>query len=61
MRYYMVIGKDKHIPKTYYTKAKNLSYAKQHFYIDSGDSILIIVSITKELYKIKIKYNETKN
>ena len=49
-RYYRVTGKNRHIPKTYYTKTTNVATAKQHFYIDAGDDISSVIQITKETY-----------
>jgi len=51
MKYYRVSGKNKYIPKTYYTKAPSMAIAKQHFYIDAGDTITSVIVITKATYE----------
>ena len=51
MKYYRVTGKNRHIPKTYYTKATSVAHAKQHFYIDAGDDVTSVSQITKETYE----------
>ena len=51
MKYYRVIGKNRYVPKTYYTKAASMADAKQHFYIDAGDSISSVIQIKKETYE----------
>jgi hypothetical protein len=50
IKYYMVRGKDRYIPKNYYTKASSVAHAKQHFYIDEGDKIEYVIQITKKSY-----------
>ena len=51
MKYYRVTGRNRHVPKTYYTKATSVAIAKQHFYIDAGDDVLSVIAITKETYE----------
>ena len=49
-KYYQIVGKNKHIPVSYYTTAKNQSEAKQNFFIESGDTINYVLQITKKLF-----------
>ena len=54
LKYYKVIGKNKYIPKTYYTKATDVAIAKQHFYLEAGTDITSVVKITKKTYEENI-------
>lgn len=49
-KYYMIIGKNKYIPITYYAKAANVAHAKQHFYLYAGDYIETVIPITKKRF-----------
>ena len=50
MKYYKVIGKDKHIPKTYYCPAESVADAKIDFYLNVGTDISYVFMITKKEY-----------
>ena len=50
MKYYLIFGRNRHIFKSYYTIAKNMSEAKQNFYINGGDKIINVYNITKKQY-----------
>ena len=50
MNYYQIIGKNRYVPKTYYTEAPDKATAKQHFYLDAGDEITTLIQITKKQF-----------
>ena len=48
--YYIVSGKNRYVPKFFYTKAESVADAKLNFYIHSGDNINYVSRITKKKY-----------
>ena len=52
--YYQVIGKNKHIPINYFTKACNMAEARQKFYLFAGSDIKYVLRVNKSQYD---KYN----
>jgi hypothetical protein len=49
--YYQVIGKNKHVPVTYYGPAPNMATIKCHFYLHVGTDINTVLKISKKQYE----------
>jgi hypothetical protein len=55
LKYYQVIGRDKHIPKIYYTRATDVATAKIHFYYEAGTDVKQVLRITKKQFQENTK------
>jgi len=53
MRYYIIFGKNNGVPVCYKTRAATIKDAKNHFYLEAGDTITEAYKVSKKSWEIR--------